>query len=131
VAITAVFVFDGNDVSAYPTIEAAAAASEVYDLKVLTYFTDDGTVLRATAEGYQVRLTPTTERRPDELRDRLRTHLQHPAVGLDPGLAEDPVSAAQALVDLHWRARPFQRFAWLDRRLSGTAPDPLHREAGA
>jgi len=131
VAIFAVFVFDGNDASAYPTLEAAASASEVYDLNVLTFFAEDGTVLRAIAEGDQVRLTTTTERRLDELRDRLRTYLQHPAVGLDPALADHPVFAAQALVDSQWRARPFQWFPWLDRRLNGKAPALLNRDSRA
>ncbi len=129
-AITAVFVLEGSDISAYPSIEAAAAAFEVHDIKDLTYLTDDGTVLQAMAEGYMIRLTPTAERRPDELRNRLRAHLEDSAVGLDPGLADDPVSAAQALIDLHWGARRFRWFPWLDRRLNGTTPAPLRRDAG-
>jgi len=127
VAIWAVFVWDGHDVWVFPTTAAAAARFEVLDLDELTYFADDGTVLRATDDKQQVRLTLTSERRPDELRERLQAYL--PVVGLDPGLADDPVSAAQALLELEWRARGFQWFPWLDRRLHGTAPVVLRREA--
>jgi hypothetical protein len=127
VAIRAVFVCDGGDLSVYRTIEVAAAHVEVYDLDVLSFFADDGTVLQGTSDEQRVRLTLTSERRPDELRERLQAFL--PAVGLDRGLADDPVSAAQALFELEWQARAFQWFPWLDRRLHGQAPAALRREA--
>src|SRR5450631_3429636 len=61
VAIWAVFVWDGHDVWVFPTMAAAAARFEVLDLDELTYFADDGTVLRATDDKQQVRLTLTSE----------------------------------------------------------------------
>ena len=120
-----VFVFDGGDLAVFPTVAAAEGGTEVYDIDRFSYFTDDGTVLSAVADKYQVRLTATAERRPDELRDRLRAYLQHPLVGLDPGLAEDPVSAAQAILDREWSTRTFRWFPWLDRRLNGSGPARL------
>jgi hypothetical protein len=118
----AIFVFDGGDLSVYPTIAAAAAGSEIYDVSVLSYFGDDGTVLQATVDGYRVWLTPTTERRPDELRERLRAYLEHHAVGFDPALADDLVSAARALLDVSQETRSLKRFPWLDRRVRRESP---------
>ena len=74
--IRAVFRFDGNDVSAYTSVASAENDAEVYDLREMVFFTDDGTVFSTAAEGYAVRLTATNERRPDELRSRLRSYLR-------------------------------------------------------
>jgi hypothetical protein len=129
VTIRAIFVWDGNDVLVYPTLAAAEHGTEVYD-DTLMYLSDDGTVLHAAGKDYGVRLTVTTERRPDELRERLLSFLEDPSVGLDPALADDPLSAGQAIVDREWTARRFTWFPWLDRRLNGPAPVQL-RDAGA
>lgn len=96
----AVFVFeDSVNLDVFPSLAAAESGTEVYDLQTLVYFATDGTVLAATAEGYAVRLAPTSDRRADELRDRLRVYLQHSSVALDPCLADDPVATAQMLMD--------------------------------
>lgn len=114
--------------SAYTSVASAESHAEVFDLGDLVFFTDDGTVLSAEAEGYAVRLTATDERRPDELRKRLRSYLLDPLVGLDPDLAGDPMVAAQAILDRQWDKRRLKWFPLLDRRVNGI--DPAHIEAG-
>ena len=94
----------------------------MFDLKDLVFFTDDGTVLSAEAEGYTVHLSATGDRRPDELRARLLTYLGHPEVGLNPDLANDPAAAARAMVQRQWVKRRFKWFPWLDHRLNGREP---------
>ncbi len=96
----AVFVFeDSVNLDVFPSLASAESGTEVHDLQTLVYFATDGTVLAATAEGYTVRLAPTSDRRADELRDRLRVYLQRSSVALDPCLAGDPVETAQMLME--------------------------------
>jgi hypothetical protein len=44
-------------------------------------------------------LTPAAEKRPLELRARLRTYLQQPRVAMATELADDPSSLADVLMD--------------------------------
>lgn len=118
----AVFVFEDRDVTAYPSVPAAEGDIEVYDINRFAIFGDDGTVFAADAHQYKVRLLPTPESRPDELRSRLRSYLSEPAVDLDPSLADSPRALAQVLIDREWAVRPFRWFPWLDRRVNGEPP---------
>ena len=72
---------------------------------------------------YRCRIRPTRERDLEALQERLRHYLA--ATGLEPGLAEDPRAAAQAIMDAGWAVRPFQWFPWLDRRLNRRKPPRL------
>lgn len=115
-----VFVFDGGDVSVFASISDAAGGTEVYDLDTLRYLDADGIVLRATADGYQVRLAPTEERHPEELRARLETFLGNPRVGLDPALAADPRGVATLLAGRQ-RTQLWPRWPkWLNRVVHGS-----------
>lgn len=117
--IRAVFVFEGHDVSVHPSIDDAAAHLEAIDVDngEFDYFTDDGTVLIGETVHGEVVLRPTQERKPAELRERLRRHIEYPTVDMDLSLADDPVAFAQAVLDRQWARRSFQWFPWLDRRL--------------
>ena len=118
----AVFVFEDRDVSAYPSVPAAEGDIEVYDINRFAIFADDGMVFAAETDQYKVRLRPTAESRPDELRSRLRSYLSDPGVNLDPSLADSPRALAQVLIDREWAVRPFRWFPWLDRRVNGAEP---------
>lgn len=122
--VRAVFIFEGSDVSVHTSLAAAAGHVEAIDVNdgVFDFFTDDGTVLAAVTLGQQVTLLETDERRPQELRDRLRQYLSHPRLLLDPTLAQDPVAAAQAILHEEWERRSFRWLSWLDRRANGAAP---------
>ena len=122
VAVRAVFVVEGNDLSVHTSVAAAENSTEVYDIRHLAFFADDGTVFTAHADGYRVRLTATGERRSDELRALLRSYLASSKGGLDPALADEPASAAQAILDRRWIERRFKWFPWLDRRFNGSEP---------
>ncbi len=115
--VRAVFVFEGRaDLSIYSSIREAEGGTEVYDLDVLSYFFDDGTVLTASAHDYQVRLTPISERRPQELRDRLREYLAGSKIGLDPAIADDPSAAALLLLERERATNTPRRWlAWMFR----------------
>jgi hypothetical protein len=118
----AVFIFEGNDLQVHPSLQRAADAVEPIDVEngEFDFFAEDGTVLvgETPPEG-RVVLRPTPERRPDELRERLRRYLSHPGVALDQSLADDPIALAQAVLDREWEQRWFKWFPWLDRRLHG------------
>jgi hypothetical protein len=76
----------------------------------MEFFAVDGTVLRASAEGYEVRLEPTDEKDLERLKSGLRTFLSSPRVRMDPALADDPARAAEVLVEPPpWRGRWFRR----------------------
>jgi hypothetical protein len=122
--IRAVFIFEGQDVDVRASLEAAARSVEAIDVDNGEYdfFADDGTLLEARTAGGVVTLRPTTERRPKELRERLRRYLEHPRVRLDIKLADDPIVFAQTVFDDRWRRRSFQWFPWLDRRLRPDGP---------
>lgn len=121
--VRAVFVFEGNDLSVHPSVERAAGSVEAIDVDngEFKFFADDGMVLSGTTQDEQITLRETDDRRPADLRDRLHQYLSDPRVGLDPALAENPVAAAQAILDKEWERRPFRWCTWLDRRANGIA----------
>jgi hypothetical protein len=122
--VRAVFAFEGNDLSVHPSLESAASYVEAIDVNkgIHGFFAEDGTRLRAITDGYQVTLRPTADQRPDELRQRLVRYLSDPRVRLDAKLADDPLTAAQTILEREWSVRPFRWFPWLDRRLNGDTP---------
>jgi hypothetical protein len=111
-----IFTFDVNgiDLDVQPDIASAEGHVEVYDIGELRFLGVDGTILKATAEGYKVRLEPTDSKDPRELRSRLVAYLSHPSVGMDPALADDPARAAEAL-----SARPRRIGRWWKGRHRG------------
>lgn len=102
-----VFVFDGGDLVVYPDLRSAEGGTEVYDITSFRFYRADGTILKATAEGYRVHLEATDEIDEDGMKAILKTFLAHPNVGLDPALADDPRDAAAVLM------QPRQRRRWL------------------
>ncbi len=121
--VRAVFVFEGDDLSVYPSVESAASCVEAngVDNGEFDFFAEDGVVLSGVTHNEQVTLQETNDRRLADLRDRLRRYLVDPQVGLDPALADNPVAAAQAILDREWERRPCRWFPWLDRRFNGVA----------
>ena len=112
-----IFIFDtgGIDLDVQPDIASAEGCVEVRDIDELTFIAVDGTILRARAEGYKVRLEPTDSKNSVELRSRLRAYLSHPSVGMDRALADDPAQAADAVVALSGR---LARRRWARRSAS-------------
>ena len=108
VELGAIFIFDGGDLSVERDVRSAEGSVEIYDIDTLRFFAVDGTILRASAEGYRVRLEATTESDLDGLKSELRTYLSHPQVGLDPALADSPAQAAEVLI-------PPRRRRWFRR----------------
>lgn len=95
---SAVFVFEENDVTVFPSVAKAESGVEVHDIEKLVFLDSGGDVLVASADGYRVKLTATEECRSDELRSRLRVFLSHPTVNLDPAMADDPAEVAVVLM---------------------------------
>jgi len=94
--------------------EAIAVGDDEYE-----FFGDDGTVITGSVRNDRVVLTPTSEKRPEELRERLRTYLMHPQVAMDPALADDPAALADLLIELE-QGRRWPRWpAWLRFGRSG------------
>lgn len=104
----AIFIFDGGDLDVERDVHAAEGSVEIYDIDTLRFFALDGTILKASAEGYRVRLEATTESDLDGLKSGLRAYLTHPQVGLDPALADNPAQAAEVLI-------PTRRRRWFRR----------------
>lgn len=115
----AVFVFEGTDVSVFPSIADAQAQHEAYDVAELTAYLDDGTRLLLVADWatYGCRIEVTPDRDLPGLRAALGPALA--AQGLDVRLADAPRDAAQAILGEEWSRRPFQWWPWLDRRVNG------------
>jgi hypothetical protein len=63
------------------------------------FFGADGTVITPSVRLGRVVLASTGEKRPMELRTRLRTYLDQPQVGLDPAFADDPLALADLLIN--------------------------------
>jgi hypothetical protein len=96
-----VFAFEGPyEVHAAGSLAAAADHVEAIDVAndEYVFFGDDGTVIRPSVRGERVVLTATDEKRPEELRQRLRTFLMHWRVAMDPALADDPAALADLLI---------------------------------
>lgn len=117
----AVFIFDGADVAVQLSAEDAARWLEPVDIDdgACDFIGEDGTVYRPSVVDGLVRLTATAEKRPDELRRRLREFLSHPNVGLEPDLANEPGEVAVVLAKRQraetWPRRP----KWLNRPVHG------------
>ena len=111
---SAVYTFEGPSVLyVHPSSAAAEGYFEAIDVEKDEYvfFGQDGTVIQPSVEAGRVALTATPEQRADELRQRLRTYLNHSGE-LDPELADHTVSLAQLLLD---QEREFRESRWLSR----------------
>ena len=117
-----IYAFEGpHEVYTAETLAAAEDWLEAIDIENDEYviFGDDGTVISPSVRDEQVVLTPTDEKRPEELRERLRTFLVQPRVAMDPALADDPAALADLLVEEE-RLRRWPRWPdWLRFRRSG------------
>jgi hypothetical protein len=117
-----IYAFEGPlCVHAKESLAAAEGCFEAIDVENAEYvfFGDDGTVIGPSVQDERVVLTPSSEKRPEELRQRLRTFLVHPRVAMEPALADDPAALADLLIEaergLRWPRWP----AWLRHRRSG------------
>ena len=114
-----IFVFEGpNNLYPFESGSAAGGYLEAIDVEEEEYvaFGDDGTVMRLSVSDGRVVVTPTAERRPDELRERLRVYLSQTRAEADPALAEDPAALAEFLVELE---HPRRRSPWFRRWRGG------------
>ena len=96
-----IYAFEGpHEVHASESLAAAESYVEAIDVENDEYVFsgDDGTVIRPSVHDDWVVLTPTSEKRPAALRERLRTFLVHPRVAMDPDLANDPPALADVLI---------------------------------
>jgi hypothetical protein len=123
-----IFVIDGGDVMVFRSVAEAEGGTEVQDIDSFRYFDAEGTVLEATADGYRVRLTPSADRRPEELHAQLVAYLRHPRVGIDPVLAKDPHRLAELLV-VRQRSQLWPRWPrWLHRLAHRSSPHESVRD---
>ena len=117
-----IYAFEGpHEVYASESLAAAEGYFEAIDVEndEYVFFGDDGTVISPSVRDQRVVLTPTDEKRPEELRERLRTFLVQPRVAMDPALADDPASLADLLIEQE-HARRWPRWpGWLRFRRSG------------
>lgn len=60
---------------------------------------DDGTVLVPSVRDCRSVLTLTEPKRPEELRERLRTYLNRPTSAIDPARSDDPVALGTLRLD--------------------------------
>jgi hypothetical protein len=93
------FVIDGGGVIAFASVADAEDGTELHDIEECQYFGVDGRIFKAAADRYRVRLTPTTERRPDDLQARLDAYPRHPRLEMYPALAGEPRRLATVLID--------------------------------
>jgi hypothetical protein len=116
-----IYAFEGpHEVHTSESVAAAEGYFEAIDVEndEYVFFGDDGTVINPSTHDERVVLTPTSEKRPAELRERLRTFLGQPRVAMDPTLADDPAALADLLIEQE-RARRWPRWpAWLRFRRS-------------
>lgn len=117
-----IYAFEGpHDVYASESLAAAEGYVEAIDVEndEYVFFGDDGTVISPSVRDEHVVLTPTDDKRPQELRQRLRTFLVQPRVAMDPALADDPAALADLLIEQE-RLRRWPRWpGWLRFRGSG------------
>jgi hypothetical protein len=117
-----IYAFEGpHEVIASESLAAAEGDFEAVDVEndEYVFFGDDGTVISPSLQGGRVVLTPTSEKRPEELRERLRTFLVQSRVAMDPALADAPAALAGLLIEKE-HARRWPRLpAWLRFRRSG------------
>jgi hypothetical protein len=123
-----IFVIDGGDVMVFRSVAEAEGGTEVQDIDSFRYFDAEGTVLEATDDGYRVRLTPSADRRPEELHAQLDAYLRHPRVGIDPALARDPHRLAELLI-VRQRSQLWPRWPrWLHRLAHRSSPHESVRD---
>ncbi len=117
-----IYAFEGpHEVHASESLAAAEGYFEAIDVAndEYVFFGEDGTVISPSVRDEHVVLSPTHEKRPEELRERLRTFLVQPRVAMDPALADDPAALADLLVEEE-RLRRWPRWPdWLRFRRSG------------
>ena len=117
-----IYAFEGpHEVYASESLTAAEGYVEAIDVgnDEYVFFGDEGTVVSPSVRDDRVVLTPTDERRPEELRERLRTFLVQPRVAMDPAWADDPTALADLLIEQE-RARRWPRWpGWLRFHRSG------------
>lgn len=101
-----VFAVDGpsGDVYAYFSVADAERKSHVYSVAddELTFYTDEGTVVRASVEDERVVLTPTDIDQRDALLERLRQFVVRRGIQVHPRDAEDPAAYARPISDWQW-----------------------------
>jgi hypothetical protein len=97
-----------------PSPGAAARAVDPIDVDhgEVDFLAADGTVLVPAGAGHELVLRRSDQRRPDELRRRLRLYLSETRLDLDPALADDPAAAAHAILLAGRRRQPRH---WLSR----------------
>jgi hypothetical protein len=121
----ALFVFDrDNWCSVFPDVADAAGQLETNDVETGEYvvFDQDGTVFEAWAEGVHVRLRPTDERDPAQLRERLGRFLDESRIKC---ASDDVMDIANAILEAAWQSRWPKRPRWLSTRVHGDAPPTL------
>ena len=128
-SIRAVFIFEGGDLSVHDSLTDAAEWVEAIDVEnhEFDFFGDDGTVIAASAEGQIVRLAPTDDRRPEELRARLDQFLAAIDSPAEIRSSSDVLTVGQYLIDRQWANLWPRRPRWLARRLYGDSPPRIRR----
>jgi hypothetical protein len=128
-SIRAVFIFDGGDLAVHDSLAAAAGWLEAIDVenRESDFYGDDGTVIAASAEGQVVRLAPTNDRRPEELRARLDQFLTVIDSPAEIRSSSDVLTVGQYLIDRQWASQWPRRPRWLARRLNGDGPPRIRR----
>jgi hypothetical protein len=118
----AIYAFEGpNELYVHASFAAAEGYFEAIDIEngEYVFFGDDGTVVVASVRDSRVVLSPTEDRRIQELRDRLRVYLSQSSMTLDVAFADDSVGLAARLLA---RERAHRRSGGLARLLGrGTA----------
>jgi hypothetical protein len=128
-SIRAVFIFDGGDLSVHESLAAAAGFVEAIDVedRESDFYGDDGTVIAASAEGQVVRLAPTNDRRPEDLRAKLDQFLAAIDSPAEIRSSSDVLMVGQYLIDRQWASQWPRRPRWLARRLNGDGPPRIRR----
>ncbi len=112
------FVSDQGDIGIFSTLEAMASNVEIYDVPGCEFFDAHGSEIRATAEGYVVRLSATDPpaANPDRLDALLRSYFSR-LPGRLAGYAEAASNARNLddLVKLRKKLEERPRPAWWAR----------------
>ena len=101
-----VFAIDrlSGDVHAYFSVDTAERKSHVYSVEddELAFYTDEGKVVRASAEHDRVVLTPTDVDQRDVLLERLREFVVRRGLHVHPDDADDPTAYAKPISEWQW-----------------------------
>lgn len=101
-----VFAIDrlSGDVHAYFSVDTAERKSHVYSVEddELAFYTDEGKVVRASAEHDRVVLTPTDVDQRDALLERLREFVVRRGLHVHPDDADDPTAYAKPISEWQW-----------------------------